>query len=249
MKMAFAPDTTGLSPRAIAPDSRRDDARDLAFALWAAGPESVAIYIDRIKDHIDTESAELLPIFRDSGFSDLTKPFKRIYVRAHRHWLATLHRMALGQSSDLPLAEGRGDSPIEIALFAAMVVEAKFGDFSFENVVCPDRGARAPEYFPGAMTIESQVEILDFRVDFLVSVVGAESGRVKQLVVECDGHEFHHATKQQISRDDARDRLLQMGGYTVFRYPGSDIWADPCRHASQVVEWAAAAIRDAEAAE
>jgi very-short-patch-repair endonuclease len=222
------------------------DARDLAFALWAAGPEAVAIYIDRIREHIDPESALLLPFFAKSGVADLSVPFRKIYLRAHRHWLKALTRLSVTQSDDLRFAEGRGDSPIEAALFAAMVVEARFGDLAFERVVSTDRGVRAVEYFPGAMTIEPQAGVLDFRVDFLVSVVGAESGRVKQLVVECDGHEFHHATKQQISRDDARDRLLQMGGYSVFRYPGSDIWTDPCRHASQVVEWAAAAIRDAE---
>ncbi|HEY8214691.1 MAG TPA: DUF559 domain-containing protein [Methylocystis sp.] len=181
------------------------------------------------------------------GAADLSAPFRKIYLRAHRHWLKTLNRLAVPQSADLRFAEGRGDSPIEAALFAAIIVEAKLGELSFERVVVADRRARVAEYLSGALTIESQVDILDFRVDFLVSVIGANTGRVKQLVVECDGHEFHHATKQQISRDDARDRLMQMGGYSVFRYPGSDIWADPCGHAAEVVEWAAAAIRDAEA--
>lgn len=241
------PDNTGAPMRASSPITSPADAKDLAFALYACGPDAVAIYIDRIREHIDPESAELLPFFAKSGAADLSAPFRKIYLRAHRHWLRSLSRLAVPQTDKMRFAEGRGDSPIETALFAALIVEARFGELSFERVVSTDRGARAAEYFPGAMTIEPQVDILDFRVDFLISVIGAESGRVKQLVVECDGHEFHHATKQQISRDDARDRLLQMGGYSVFRYPGSDIWADPCRHASQVVEWAAAAIRDAEA--
>jgi very-short-patch-repair endonuclease len=246
MKMAFAPDITGSSPCASTTSTSPADARDLAFAIYACGPEAVAIYIDRIRQHIDPESAELFPFFAKSGAADLSAPFRKIYLRAHRHWLRALNRLSIPQSDKLRHADGRGDSPIEAVLFAAMIVEARFGELSFERVVTPNRGARAAEYFPGALTIESQVEVLDFRVDFLVSVVGAESGRSKHLVVECDGHQFHHATKQQISRDDARDRFLQKGGYSVFRYPGSDIWADPCRHASEVVEWAAVAIRDAE---
>ena len=49
---------------------------------------------------------------------------------------------------------------------------------------------------------------------------------IKNLIVECDGHEFHDRTKEQASRDRERDRRLQKLGYPVFRYTGADIWGD-----------------------
>lgn len=225
-----------------------DDARDLAFALWAAGPEAVAIYIDRFKDQIDCDATGLLPLWRENGAANLTPPFAKIYRRAHRHWLSFLNRLALSQSEALPLADGRGDSPIEAALFAAILVEAKFGDLSFERVVVAERGKRVLEYDPVALTIEPQASILEFRVDFLLTVFGVNSGRKKQSIIECDGHDFHERTREQASRDRARDNLLRLGGYIPLRYTGSDIWRDPCKHASQIVWWAASAHRDAEAA-
>ena len=47
-----------------------------------------------------------------------------------------------------------------------------------------------------------------------------------RLVVECDGFDFHERTKEQASRDRRRDRALQRAGFKVYRYTGSDIWAD-----------------------
>lgn len=70
-------------------------------------------------------------------------------------------------------------------------------------------------------TIYPQAEILSYRVDFLV-VYGD-----KQIVIECDGHEFHEKTKAQASKDKKRDRELQKAGYIVFRYSGSDLNKDP----------------------
>jgi very-short-patch-repair endonuclease len=236
-------DTTGdVRPATI------DDARDLAFALWAAGPEAVAIYIDRFKDQIDCDAAGLLPLWRENGAANLSPPFTKIYRRAHRHWLSLLNRLVLTQSDARPLADGRGDSQIETALFAALVIEAKFGDLSFERVVVADRGKRVLEYDHTALTIEPQASILEFRVDFLLTVFGLTSGIKKQAVIECDGHNFHERTREQASRDRARDNLLRLGGYIPLRYTGSDIWRDPCKHASQIIGWAAAAHRDAEAA-
>lgn len=46
------------------------------------------------------------------------------------------------------------------------------------------------------------------------------------IVLEVDGHAFHERTKEQATRDKARDRLLQSRGYKVFRFTGSDVWKD-----------------------
>jgi very-short-patch-repair endonuclease len=75
------------------------------------------------------------------------------------------------------------------------------------------------------MKIQKQVEIGTYRVDFLITVVSPISSY--KIVIECDGHDFHEKTKQQVSKDKKRDRYFQQNGYIVFRYSGSDIVNDP----------------------
>lgn len=64
-----------------------------------------------------------------------------------------------------------------------------------------------------------------------------ESVDTYKLVVECDGHEFHERTKDQAKRDRSRDRTMMLGGLDVFRFTGSEIWADPCACAGQVLDY------------
>ena len=56
-------------------------------------------------------------------------------------------------------------------------------------------------------------------------------------MVECDGHAFHERTKDQAARDRSRDRAVQEGGATIFRFTGSEIWNDPVRCGVTIVEW------------
>ena len=62
----------------------------------------------------------------------------------------------------------------------------------------------------------------EYRVDFLlryrVVLPKFEDGILvrdvesdKQMIVECDGHDFHERTKEQASRDKERDRLPAVG--------------------------------------
>jgi very-short-patch-repair endonuclease len=46
----------------------------------------------------------------------------------------------------------------------------------------------------------------------------------KGIVVECDGHDFHEKTKDQVRRDKSRDRWIQAQGYPVMRFSGSEIY-------------------------
>ncbi|MDQ3254286.1 MAG: endonuclease domain-containing protein [Acidobacteriota bacterium] len=48
----------------------------------------------------------------------------------------------------------------------------------------------------------------------------------KNLIVECDGHDFHEKRKEQAAKDKRRDRILQSLGYRVFRFTGSEIHND-----------------------
>ena len=69
--------------------------------------------------------------------------------------------------------------------------------------------------------IEREVQIGEYRVDFLV-------GRV-DLVIELDGHEYHK-TKQQRTRDAQQMRCLLKRGFQTVRFTGTEIWknADHC---------------------
>ena len=45
------------------------------------------------------------------------------------------------------------------------------------------------------------------------------------MVLELDGHDFHK-TRQQRTRDAKRDRYLQMNGWQVIRFTGTEIHHD-----------------------
>lgn len=62
----------------------------------------------------------------------------------------------------------------------------------------------------------------NYVVDFMLFMRGG-----KNIVVECDGHDFHERTKEQAEHDRKRDRRLTELGYTVLRFTGREIWRDP----------------------
>jgi len=88
----------------------------------------------------------------------------------------------------------------------------------------------------------TQAKIEDYRVDFLFAV-RTQSGAVRYLVVECDGHEFHERTKEQAAKDRSRDRRLQALSFTVMRFTGSELYRDPIKCVTEVMEWAASHMR------
>lgn len=100
-----------------------------------------------------------------------------------------------------------------------------------------------------SLVVEQQFKIGPYRVDFLIS--GWTNGRIRhaggrytdvtpgwrKLVVECDGHEFHEKTKDQVARDKAREREIVSAGYEIFRFSGSEIWRNPLDCAGQISDW------------
>jgi hypothetical protein len=80
-----------------------------------------------------------------------------------------------------------------------------------------------------------------------VPVKLARSEVFARLVVELDGHDFHERTKEQAKRDKSRDRRLTALGFTVFRFTGSEVHAEPYRVADEVESYLANVMRKAEA--
>lgn len=80
----------------------------------------------------------------------------------------------------------------------------------------------------GGLVLDNQVKVGKYRVDFLFKII--EFGQKKpfcQYVVECDGHEFHEKTKEQVEKRNRRDRFLESKGYTVIHLSGSEIYNNP----------------------
>lgn len=102
------------------------------------------------------------------------------------------------------------------------------------------------------LEIRPQAQVGEHRVDFVLSYYGTDFVRSearqagggdewqevrvdKKMIVECDGHEFHEKTKEQAQRDKERDRNLQSLGFPVYRYTGSELYADVFRSAAEIV--------------
>jgi very-short-patch-repair endonuclease len=110
------------------------------------------------------------------------------------------------------------ESPIEKKLFEAFTLSG----------VRWKRDQWGVKGFLGDVCIQPQYTIDQYRVDFLVEKGG------KGWVIELDGHDFHEKTKDQASRDKRRDRFLIGKGYTVLRYTGSEVWANPDACAKEI---------------
>lgn len=82
--------------------------------------------------------------------------------------------------------------------------------------------------------LETQKKFGPYYADFYLSYA---SGKQKlEIIVECDGHEFHEKTKAQVSRDKKRDRYFTKLGINTLRYSGSDLVKDPSIVISDVEE-------------
>lgn len=82
--------------------------------------------------------------------------------------------------------------------------------------------------YAAQMIIAPQVVWDRFRTDFtiLARKQRKDGGGIFQLVIECDGHEFHSQTKEQAKKDRSRDRHFLVRGVPVMRFTGSELWND-----------------------
>ena len=57
------------------------------------------------------------------------------------------------------------------------------------------------------------------------------------LLIECDGHDYHHKSKQQVASDYERENALKLAGYDVIRFTGSQIYADPYKCVDTILDY------------
>lgn len=146
----------------------------------------------------------------------MNRPLEKIMAAAAEH---------AAEGIEITYAQCKG-TEIEKLFYAALrhvIYDVRF----WENI-----------YNHGDIEIRQQSSIGEYRVDFEILVMDSRADKYHYLVVECDGHDFHERTKEQAAKDHARDRSLTLDGYTVFRFTGSEIWADPVKCAHQVADWA-----------
>lgn len=119
---------------------------------------------------------------------------------------------------------GEPESHIEQVMLAALVFSAGFDagahstwEWSGDKYSLPDATNQKSE-----IKVYRQAAVDKYRADFLLAWKFGD--RHGYLAIECDGHQYHDATKEQASRDRARDRLFQSLGVVIFRFTGRDLW-------------------------
>lgn len=91
--------------------------------------------------------------------------------------------------------------------------------------------------------LASQVQVGDYRVDFVFGFC-ADAERPKRcIIVECDGHNFHQKTKEQVARDRKRDRFLSTKYGKVIRFTGSEIFRDAAGCAAEAAQVLSSTVR------
>ena len=110
-------------------------------------------------------------------------------------------------------------SPIETRLLAGLLCHLDghgIGTVIFSALPNP------PWLRDADVEVTLQKEIGDYRVDFHILLRRHD----RQIIVECDGHDFHERTKEQARRDKARDRWFVTQDIRVLLFTGSEIYRD-----------------------
>jgi hypothetical protein len=146
--------------------------------------------------------------------------------RVVRSAMPRLHKGIAAEVQDI---SDHVESPIELMLAAALEAMASvaWGGGRSSLAIIAAKHFRKIEPRPGEFGYwaVAQYQFDQMRVDFMLVSMHDLS---PVLAIECDGHEFHERTKAQARRDRARDRAVQHQGVTIFRFTGSEIYADPC---------------------
>lgn len=163
----------------------------------------------------------------------LLKEFNNLPDRAKSLWFEWLWQTAMRDSCDTIMfltQEGFATegckSPIEqLFKFAFSIYEFCNYDAEFDDGLC----------------IESQYEIntvsgKKYIADFMLHHQFASSGS-KKLIIECDGHEFHKITKEQVEHDNDRDFDLKETGYDILHFSGSQLYKSPLKCAEKAYRY------------
>jgi len=127
------------------------------------------------------------------------------------------------------------ESPIEQILYCALetirrvndIEEYDFHMYVGEIPLCK------------GLNIESQKKFNKYRVDFLISYyrIRELKQEIKKVIIECDSQKFHERTEKERRYEKQRDRYLQLEGYKIFHYTGSEIMKNPLEIAREIIAY------------
>lgn len=118
-------------------------------------------------------------------------------------------------------------SPIEVIFNFAFDLVV----YSFDGIICSF--FLQPQY---KVDCEDRTYYLDFA--FIAEDMPVEfENQDFKLAIECDGHNFHEKTKEQVARDNERDYDLKMLGFDVIRFSGSQIYNTPLKCAMRTMDY------------
>ncbi len=152
------------------------------------------------------------------------------------------------------LCESEIEGMLAAAVYACEAVPFEFGVVHRYETIWPIdepwriEGLKIHGFHENVVTAIPQVIVGSLRLDFLfvmrMAAIANKKERAQYLAVECDGHEFHEKTKQQATRDKARDRELLIRGIPSMRFTGSEVWKDPYACVVQIDGFFRSAHRD-----
>ena len=167
--------------------------------------------------------------------------FEQLPQRCKELFFEYMYQSAIGKMTSNPgtFVAAKGfyidkncQSPIEQILFFAFDIIA-FDKESDKEIV--------PNLFfvPQQKIIANGYKyIADFYFDSdLLKDDGYKALNNLKLVIECDGHEFHEKTKEQVKRNNERDYNLKLAGYDILHYSGSQIFNDPLKCAVEIHDY------------
>lgn len=117
-------------------------------------------------------------------------------------------------------------SPIEKIFFLAF------------NIVRMFRSNEFPDYVVGISVFpqfEVETESKKYCADFYIVVEGYKDEI--DIIVECDGHDFHEKTKKQVAYNNEREYAIKKAGYDILRFSGSQIYENPFKCANDIFDY------------
>lgn len=109
-------------------------------------------------------------------------------------------------------------SLMPVLLYGCTPIEAIF-DMAFQTYVLGGGEFEGKTFY----FLEEQHEVLIREKRYVVDFFNEKSN----LIIECDGHDFHQKTKEQVRKDNEREYDLKMAGYNILRFSGSQIYNRP----------------------
>lgn len=144
-------------------------------------------------------------------------------------------RISHKKSLEIDIRDGKTISPIEQIFFSAFNTLTKITKLDDQWPVETKLGEEWAGLF-----FSRQFKIDKYKVDFLICYRDTEmtqNGSSRDVVIECDGHDFHEMSEFERRYEKARDRHMQKKNYKVFRYTGADIVKNHFQIAAEVLSY------------